>query len=192
MNVNDTSSILGKAQKSKACPYLGLLDDSQTTLSFASPLNFCHHSNPVASPNLDYQHSFCLGGRQHTRCPVFTSSTAIPLPEDIRASRKKPVTQRRFLLPILLGCCAVILVVIGVVWARNYFSNPGAKPPVVIAAGTSTPTPTAIFLTTVTSLFTGTPTDMAAATLTGEPTGTPAPAASDTPTGVLTDTPGLP
>ena len=167
MNANDPSTVPEKRNKAKACPYLGLLTDSQTTLSFPSAQNYCHNSNPIASPNLEYQQSFCLGGRQHRLCPVFTSPVAIPLPPDVGAAGSKPLIKTGSFLPVLLGSLVVILVVIGVVWAAIYFRKTGAVIPGGTPTITPTPTPTAIFLTTITVLY-------------GDTSGSP-PTSTDTP-----------
>jgi hypothetical protein len=76
----------GKEKHARVCPYLGLVTDSQTTLSFPSDSNLCYHAKPLASPNLEYQRLVCLKGRRHTLCPVFTRSEIAPLPPDIIGS----------------------------------------------------------------------------------------------------------
>jgi len=121
MNNNDVSPDNVKEKQAKACPYLGLLQDSQTTLAFPSIANLCYHARPLVPPSLEYQRSFCLNGRQHTRCPVFIRSELAPLPPEISGkSANKPLfgkpIEMRIILPILLGCVVLILGVIGVVW----------------------------------------------------------------------------
>lgn len=117
-----------KERPTKVCPYLGLLQDSQTALAFPSASNLCYNAKPLASPNLEYQSSFCLKGRQHTHCPVFIRSELAPLPTEITSLRvKKPLMGRpinkQIILLILLGLVVLILVVLGMIWLFN--GHPG-------------------------------------------------------------------
>ncbi|HVM72144.1 MAG TPA: LysM peptidoglycan-binding domain-containing protein [Anaerolineales bacterium] len=128
----------------KACPYLGLLMDSQTALAFPSASNVCYHAKPLVSPTPDYQRAFCLNGRQHIQCPVFSRSAMGPLPPEISGrGGSKPVTgkpiQKQVVLPLLLGGLAVILVVAGLLWMFGHFGSTAALPG---ASGNSTPTAT--------------------------------------------------
>ena len=143
MTSNDISPESPKDKLTKVCPYLGLLDDSQTALSFPSAGNLCNHSKPLASPSLEYQRSVCLKGRRHTQCPVFTRSELAPLPPDIIGSPAnklfsgKPI-EKRALLMILLGCIVLILVVIGLLWFLN--GHGGNNAALSGKPGNSTPT----------------------------------------------------
>jgi LysM repeat protein len=121
MTSNDISPENAKERQAKVCPYLGLLQDPQTTLAFPSASNLCHHAKPLASPSTEYQRFFCLNGRQHTQCPVFSRSELAPLPPEISGSRThKPLmgkpTEMRILLPVLIGCVVLIFGIIGVAW----------------------------------------------------------------------------
>lgn len=133
MNSNDILPENAKEKQGRGCPYLGLQDDPQTSLFFPSTFNVCHHAKPLASPNLEYQRDFCLKGRQHTGCPVFTRSELAPLPPEIGAPTKKqffgrPVEKRAFLL-IMLGCVVLILGGLGGFWWTNgYLGGNGASP----------------------------------------------------------------
>ena len=121
MNSQEASPGNVKEKLAKLCPYLGLLRDSQTALVFPTVSNLCYHAKPLASPNLEYQRSFCLNGKQHVQCPVFFRSKLAPLPPEISGMpANKPLfgkpVEMRILLPILLGCVVLILVGIGVIW----------------------------------------------------------------------------
>jgi LysM repeat protein len=124
MTSNESPSVNIKEKTGKVCPYLGLSQDPQTTLAFPSASNLCYHAKPLASPNLQYQRSFCLAGRQHTLCPVFTRSEIAPLPPEISGSPAgklipgKPVNPR-LLLWILLACMVLVLCIFGGVWLFN-------------------------------------------------------------------------
>jgi len=124
MTSNESSTENIKEKPTKVCPYLGLLQDSQTTLAFPSPSNLCYHAKPLASPNLEYQREVCLTGRPHTLCPVFARSELAPLPPEISGSPAKKLSpvqpiDRRVLLLILLACVVLILGVLGMLWLFN-------------------------------------------------------------------------
>jgi len=132
-----------KERQSKVCPYLGLLQDSQTTLAFPSGANLCYHAKPLASPNLEYQRAFCLKGRQHTQCPVFTRTELAPLPPEISGNPStwlffgRPV-EKRFILPIIIACVVLILAVIGATWLFNGHGGNNAA----MSGRLESPTPT--------------------------------------------------
>ncbi len=153
MNANDVSQATAKGKQGKVCPYLGLLEDSQTTLSYPSSSNLCYHALPIAPPNLDHQRSFCFGGRQHTLCPVFTRSLLAPLPPDIRLPENiilfgKPV-EKRIILPILLACVVLFLGVVGAFWALNGHGGNGN----ILSEKTRTSTPSGNAIPLATDTF---------------------------------------
>ena len=116
--------------------YLGLAEDSQTTLSFPSGSNLCYHAKPLASPNLEYQRLVCLKGRRHTLCPVFIRSEIGPLPPDINGSPANtsflgmPI-EKRVLLPLLIGFVVLVLGLTGLMWfiSTQAGRNPGSPIP---------------------------------------------------------------
>jgi hypothetical protein len=143
MTSNDTTPEQPKEKLTKVCPYLGLLQDSQTALSFPSGSNLCYHAKPVASPSMEYQRLVCLKARQHTLCPVFTRSELAPLPPEVIGSSAnilmlgRPI-RKRLLLPILLGVVVLILGGIGLWWLVN---NPADRNP-ALPGSAFNPTPT--------------------------------------------------
>ena len=116
MNSNDISPENVKEKQAKVCPYLGLTHDPQTSLAFPSASNLCYHAKPLASPSTEYQRSFCLNGRQHTRCPVFTRSELAPLPPEITGSG---AGRSVFGTPIVIGLVVLVLAVIAAIWFFN-------------------------------------------------------------------------
>ena len=186
--MTDTDNPPGTDKKDpgKVCPFLGLQDDSQTSLYFPSGLNLCYHSRPLASPSLHHQQAFCLKGKQHTVCPVFTRTTLEPLPPEITLSSKKqpllggPI-EKRVLVPVLVGLVVLILVGIGI---ALIFANQGGK--VAAPAGNTASSvqlpPTAAATDTLADTdIPITPNIIAPPTLTGE-----------TPSATFTVTPTLP
>jgi hypothetical protein len=88
------------------CIYLGLQDDPETVLQFASEGNFCHHALPAATPNPAHQKTFCLTNK-HTSCPVFLLAELKPLPREVifrdyKQNFTGKVVYRGILLAILL------------------------------------------------------------------------------------------
>ncbi len=151
MTSNDTTPEQPKEKLTKVCPYLGLLQDSQTALSFPSGSNLCYHAKPLASPSMEYQRLVCLKARQHTLCPVFTRSELAPLPPEVIGSSANillfgtPI-RKRLLLLILLGVVVLILGGFGLWWLLN---NPASRNPALPgSAGSPTPTTSAIPLAT--------------------------------------------
>ena len=107
------------------CPSLGLFDDAETSESYPSAWNYCHHSRPAASPALKYQEGVCLGGKYH-ECPVFLSQQMAPLPRQVRAPHT--IKQRNsFRKKLVLGLTALgVVLLLG--WGisnRGMFAVPG-------------------------------------------------------------------
>jgi hypothetical protein len=145
------------------CPFLGLLDDPETSQGFPSIWNCCHHSQPIAPPALEYQEEFCLCGK-HRECPVFLSQQAMPLPEDIRSpivpvdGKRSPLRQK---LIIGLTSLGAMFVLVWGVSSNGMFVIPG------IGKSTQISIPTTIFTATETpSPVTDTP---PSATMTSSP-----------------------
>ncbi len=84
-------TILGippSSNPNERCPYLGLRDDSETALGFASNWNYCHHVKPRAIPSLEHQRSICLT-TEYTSCPVFLAESKKRLPKDLRMPKAR-------------------------------------------------------------------------------------------------------
>jgi hypothetical protein len=130
----------------RPCPFLGLLDDPETTQGFPSIWNYCHHSQPIALPAIEHQEEFCLGGK-HRECRVFLSQQAVPLPADIRspivpAGGKRSGLRQK--LVVGLTTLGVILVLGWEISSKGMFAIPG------IGKSTQTAIPTAISTATET------------------------------------------
>ena len=68
------------------CPYLGLLDDPNTSANFPSSVNACHALHPPFAVTLAYQSHRCLSDN-HTDCPGFITGWEGGVPKSIRQSR---------------------------------------------------------------------------------------------------------
>ena len=98
------------------CPYLGLHDDSSTSLAYASPWNFCYRTERPGPVLVSYQASVCLR-RNFSDCGVYQSATWARLPPHLRgkvkvAKRTNPVPGwvfRLLELILLAGILALIV-----------------------------------------------------------------------------------
>jgi LysM repeat protein len=66
----------------RTCPFLGVLDDPETSLAFPSEMNYCHNATPPAAPKFDYQSTHCLVFA-HLSCPVYKSGEKTSLPAEL-------------------------------------------------------------------------------------------------------------
>lgn len=151
MTSNNVSPEQSNEKLTKVCPYLALLQDSQTALSFPSGSNLCYHAKPLASPSFEYQRSVCLNGRRHTLCPVYSRIELGPLPPEVIGSSPsilflgRPVN-KRLVLAVSLGVVVLILAGIGLWWYLPNHANLNSLLPV--SSASPTPTASAIPLAT--------------------------------------------
>ena len=92
------------------CPFLGLKDDSQTSLAFPSNLNYCHHCKPIACVDLDYQKNCCLT-KDYEVCPVFLQAPTTALPEylrNVKPAKKKAFWKVVFVILALLALMFIL------------------------------------------------------------------------------------
>jgi len=173
MTIDKSFPDIAEGDQQEFCPFLGLAQDSQTSLSYPSSWNVCHHTRPVGTPNLNFQKSFCFS-RNHSTCPVYSRSERAPLPAGIRFPVGRIPAQKRLTLTLLIGAVVLILGVVGAVWEiqdrHNHNGSLSANLP------SSTPTATQSVLPTGTLPFTDTPnpltlTAVPTQTLTNSPTG---------------------
>ena len=147
-----------------SCPFLGLPEDSQTSLAYPSSWNVCHHTKPTGTPNLDFQQSFCFSGN-HINCPVYSRVGRAPLPTGIRFQAGKLPIQKRAFFPALVGGILLLLGIIGIMWGIQDSHKNGGN---LLAKNDSyTPSLTELILPTNTIPFTDTPVPP---TLTATPT----------------------
>ena len=97
------------------CPYLGLLDDPDTSHGFPSNWNYCHHSCPTACPKLEYQTEYCLS-KKHLQCLVLLNQQLVPLPNYLRTSRSYVTAPKRCLSQVAVYIFVGIMVLVGLAW----------------------------------------------------------------------------
>ncbi len=92
------------------CPYLGLKDDPETSISYPSVSNVCLHSINKVTPNLNYQKSVCLT-KAYADCFVYLSPDEKELPESLQdLTGQKHKKKKRM---IRFGLIFLVLLLIG-------------------------------------------------------------------------------
>ena len=137
----------------ETCPYLGLHDDSATSLAYPSNWNYCYRARPPASVSISHQVAACLS-RAHVDCPVYLAERERPLPSGLRGSSTVPVrrahrrarSNRAVVWMLLLA--ALLLLAAWWAWGRQFFPLPAQPIPTssLAAVLTDVPSPTATVL----------------------------------------------
>lgn len=104
----------------RICPYVGIRDDPQTSLSFPSEGNACHRAIPVSGILAEHQKNYCLS-ENHIHCPVFLGQTNTP-PQPVASP--PAVTAGGWVKRIgLLVLLPLLLLTSGVVFASWWTSD---------------------------------------------------------------------
>lgn len=93
------------------CPYLGLKDDPETSISYPSVSNVCIHSVNKVTPNLNYQKSVCLT-IAYLDCIVYLSPDEKKMPESLQDLTGEKHRKKKGM--IRFGLIFVILFLIGI------------------------------------------------------------------------------
>lgn len=101
------------------CPYLGLINDSDSYMDFPNINNACLHARPEVPPKLSHQKKYCLS-KNYLACPIFLrQAISEPLPkvmvaEDfLKAHRYRMIKRGIYGIIILLFALTVITYVTG-------------------------------------------------------------------------------
>jgi hypothetical protein len=114
------------------CPHLGIAEDPQTCLAYASEWNLCHHVRRPSAVKLEHQRASCLL-ETHTACPVFLCMPAAArMPARLRERRAQAGLGKWALLLLLLLISLVL-----VSWALWGRSGPVREPYQVPEPGVS-------------------------------------------------------
>jgi hypothetical protein len=165
--------------KAGICPFFGLKDDPQTTLSYPSIWNVCHHTRPKGSPNFYHQRLVCMTP-SHSGCPIFSAEKIGRMPSEIMAAEARTARLKQILLWALP---IVLFLILGVMGGRWLITHTGggqetatslvtqAAPvasPTTIPSPSKTATPTTVenVPVTQTPTLTKTPTPNTGATAT--------------------------
>ena len=96
----------------QTCPYLGLIDDPNTSANFPSSINACHAVKPPFVVDLDYQRSRCLR-ETHQDCPGFITGWEGGVPKTIRQSNKfvsKTIPKKFIWIPLAAVLVAILII----------------------------------------------------------------------------------
>jgi hypothetical protein len=116
------------------CPYLGLVDDPDTTFMFAASGHRCRADTTPVKISLPHQGSYCLSGEYQT-CPRFPATQAKDVPQlQTTGSHPAPrgVVRGRLLARSIISVVLAILLAVAAIWV---IGTSGASPP--IAPGSS-------------------------------------------------------
>lgn len=106
-----------------SCPYLGLPDDSRTSLAYPSLWNHCYRANHPAPIELAHQSRVCLCS--FDQCPVYKagerSSMPAGLPRGLKLVRHNKRPARNWIRILLLTSLAVFMAA-GILLARSVAS----------------------------------------------------------------------
>jgi len=184
----------------KICPYLGLIDDPNTSTAFPYEGNSCYRSKRPVPVSMEHQRTHCLAD-SHIDCPGYLNGWVNGFPKELRASQP---THMKILENKWLWIALVVLLLgtVGFVFSgqianagKSMFSAVGGwferptptatLPPTSTSTrtalpATNTPTLTATATYTPTSAFTETSTVTSTSTVTPTETATPTPTATAT------------
>lgn len=165
--------------EANTCPYLGLINDPNTSTTFPDAANACHQAKPPALVKLDYQSSTCLQDA-HRGCPGYTHTWLDGFPKSLL--RSKPIFNLASIeqLTWILVAIPVVLFIWAGFTGRLLFLSLDFRPK-------SASTPTSL------PFFTRTPTETFTFTMTLTATETPLPQTeTSTPTQTQTRTATVP
>jgi len=184
----------------KICPYLGLINDPNTSTSFPYEGNSCYRSKRPVPVSLVHQRSHCLSD-EHINCPGYLNGWVNGFPKVLQSNQPthRKILQNKW---VWVALAVVILVALGVIFPQKistmgkniassvggWFTRPtptATLPPTSTSTQTAlppthTPTFTATASYTPTSEFTETSTVTSTSTVTPTETITPTPTATST------------
>jgi hypothetical protein len=191
----------------KICPYLGLIDDPNTSTAFPYEGNSCYRSKRPVPVSLEHQRTHCLADA-HIDCPGYLNGWVNGFPKELRAYQPThtKILQNKWLWVVLV---VALLATVGFLFPREISSigknisngvgglfagvgdlftrptptatlPPTSTPTRTALPATNTPTITATASHTPTSQFTETSTVTSTSTVTPTETATPTPTATRT------------
>ena len=181
----------------KICPYLGLVEDPNTSTSFPYEGNACHRAKKPTPVALSHQRSYCLVD-EHTNCPGYVNGWVDGFPKSLQLQQpvSRKILQNKWVWAALV---LIMLAALGFIFP-NEISSMGNNISRSVSGWIGDvgklferPTPTATLPPTSTSTRTITPTRTNTATASSTPTSansaTPTNTATNTPTPTETETP---
>jgi hypothetical protein len=179
------NNLLPDATNDLVCPYLGLVDDSSTSIGFASLSNYCHRARPIAPAIFEHQRSYCLV-ENHVSCPIFKQAGDLSMPLELRAHVSRPSHHR-----LKYGTLGLYIFLIALIGSILFISSVPAQSFSIFGIKTLTGTPTLNGPTPVskTEILAGPTPKSAFSTATVVPS--PTPSLTRTPTVTVTPRPVL-
>lgn len=99
-----------KVPEATVCPFLGVLDDKSTYLSFASSFNVCYKIAKHSNPTLEHQGNYCLTERFNT-CPVFLNSNVKQI-EEIFQNNSRLSRPRKINVAVIWIASVIVLLIV--------------------------------------------------------------------------------
>ncbi len=99
-----------------SCPYLGMLEDSDTSLAYPALANHCFRVKSPAAVDLSHQEAYCLTDR-HPGCHVFQKAIITPaVPETESADYELAEEQKRRVTIYALPLILILILLAAIVW----------------------------------------------------------------------------
>lgn len=178
-----------------SCPHLGLSDDPDTQMAYASRANICCRARPPASPSFAYQGATCLT-LKHADCRVYNSLQPAPLPVELTELETAGKSRLPLLFSLVLGA---VLITALALFGYTRLSPDALAGFLPISAATASPVPSldpspTPSLTTMppTAKPTAVPPTLTPVPSTFTPTATPTPFSTPTSSSTSTQSPPTP
>ena len=104
------------------CPFLGLLEDRETALSFPADGNYCHKADPPGAIKIEHQRVYCLTA-QHVQCPMYLNPEEDPLPAELANPLAPKPVQLRPALQMIIPSGLIVLVLALLLLVPNAMAN---------------------------------------------------------------------
>jgi len=175
-----------KEMKPKICPYLGLIDDPKTSVSYPFEANACYRGKKPTRVALSHQRGYCLCD-EHIACPGYLNGWVNGFPDSLKAF---PPTYKRVLQNKWVWAALALVLLISVYFIFNQQINAlGVNLGRAVSSAFTGPASTATTQftsvptrTLVPPTRTASPPPTATATSTTAPTNTPVPTRTPAPT----------
>lgn len=140
------------------CPYLGLLKDPATSLTYPSAECYCHRTQPAAVPSFEQQLSSCLT-EQYTSCRIYKAQTEHRMPEELEMKVKRRRKGRKKPFPLIILAVTLICILIALI---AYFQPDKKDDTLMVSSPTMLTAPTSLAFSIITqrnAIATNSPTE---------------------------------
>lgn len=119
------------------CPFLGLVDDPNTHMSFPSDSNCCYHVKPVSAINIEQQQVFCLTGN-FENCKIYNRKVLSTLPEEFRVSKNRYRKEKSTNWKLISMIVITTIIILFICWVLFFKGEALKRIPVIL--GMESPT----------------------------------------------------